>query len=454
MDTGKESAGWLLLVLGTSMLAAASGSAGEDAPRPVSSPEPGWPQFRGPRRDGISTETGLLKSWPEGGPPVLWTATGLGSGYSSPIITSGRIFITGDQGKDLVIHALDLDGKPLWTARNGRSWTGPYPGARAACAASGDRIYHMNAHGRAACLEAATGRELWAVEALERFGGKEPTWGMGECLLIDGPRVIVSPGGRKAAVAALDARTGETVWASAPVAREREAGEETVEGEERASDGTAYASPILIEFAGRRLVVGCSGRHLLGLDAATGRILWKLAFPTTYQVLALTPTVAGGGVFMSAPDSKGGKLLRLHAEGGPEGGVKIEEAWTADLDTCHGGVLPVGDILVGSWYRRFDGFGAIDLATGRTLHRTRELVMGSALLADGLFYVLAQDGTMALCDIDRTSLRIVSRFALARARENDAWAHPVILDGRLYLRYHDRLICHDIRRRLLPGENR
>jgi outer membrane protein assembly factor BamB len=441
----------MLRLIGCFLLIAATARAAADAPRLVPSPEPGWPQFRGPRRDGISLETGLLKSWPEGGPKVLWTATGIGNGYSSPIITRGRIYITGDQGTDLVIHALDLDGKPLWTARNGRSWTGPYPGARAACAAAGERLYHMNAHGRAACFEAATGREVWAVEVLGRFAGKEPTWGMGECLLLDGSRVIVSPGGKKASLAALDARSGETVWASAPVAREREVGEEPGEDEERDSDGTAYASPILLEFAGRRLVIGCSGRHLLGVDAATGKILWKQSFPTTYQVLALTPAVAGGGVFMSAPDSKGGKLLRLHAEGD---GVGIEEAWTADLDTCHGGVLPVGDILVGSWYRRFDGFGAIDLATGKTLHRTHDLVMGSALHADGLFYCLAQDGTMALADIDRQELRIVSRFALAKAEKKDAWAHPVILDGRLYLRYHDRLICHDIRRTPLVGENR
>jgi outer membrane protein assembly factor BamB len=410
----------------------------------VPSKEPGWPQWRGPLRDGICREKGLLQEWPDGGPRVIWTAEGLGSGYSSPIIAGERIYITGEVKEELFIHALDASGKKVWTTKNGRSWRGPYPGARACCAYDGGRIYHMNAHGRAACLDAATGREIWAVETLERFDGKAPTWGIGECLLVAGAKIIVTPGGKKAAMAALDKLTGETVWASEPVALEGPSGaaDEPRDPSGLDFDGSAYASPILFELDGRRCVAGCSSRHVLGVDAETGKILWKQPLPSTYSVLALTPVLCEDGIFMSAPDSGGGRLYRF-AEGGP--GLRVEEAWTSDIDTCHGGVLLVDGLLFGSWYRHYDGWGCVDARTGKTLHRTDVLQMGSALHADGRFYCLSQDGTMALVRSDAQEFKIVSRFRLPGVRGKDAWPHPVILDGRLYLRYHDKLHCHDIK---------
>jgi outer membrane protein assembly factor BamB len=184
---------------------------GKHAPGLVASPEADWPQWRGKYRDGISDETGLLQSWPEGGPRLLWKTSGLGKGWSSPIIVGGTIYITGDVGDACTVFAFDLDGKPRWQAANGAAWRGSYPGARAACAYSEGRLYHMNAHGRVACLEAATGKELWAVNVLETFEAKNITWAMAECLLVDGPRLVVTPGGKKAMMAALDKITGKTV---------------------------------------------------------------------------------------------------------------------------------------------------------------------------------------------------------------------------------------------------
>lgn len=146
----------------------------QSAPSPgtlIASKEPGWPQWRGPRRDGISDEKGLLRSWPDGGPPLLWKVGGLGKGWSSPIVTGGTITLTGDIDKELHLFALDLDGRERWRAKNGKAWTGQYPGARSSCVAAGGSIYHLNAHGRLACLDAATGKESWAVEVLERFEG-------------------------------------------------------------------------------------------------------------------------------------------------------------------------------------------------------------------------------------------------------------------------------------------
>jgi outer membrane protein assembly factor BamB len=404
---------------------------------PVASPEPGWPQLRGPRRDGISAETGLLRSWPEGGPRVIWTATGLGRGWTCPAISGGRMFLAGDEGDDAVVRALDTDGKHLWRAVNGRSWKGPYPGARSVPTVAAGRVYHLNAHGRVACLDTASGREVWGVDALARFGAREIRWGIAECLLVDGDHVIVTPGGEKAAMAALDARTGETAWACEPVYLDARAGDR---------DAASYASPVLLEAGGARLIAGFTSRHAIGVDAASGRLLWKRRMPTSYDVIAHVPVAVGDALFVTAPDGGGGRLLRLAAEAGK---WSVREAWTTSMDTCHGGAILAGDFLLGTWYRAYNGWGCIDARTGKVLHRTKEMPMGSVLRADGRFWCLAQDGTMALVEADAREFRIVSRFRFAEA-ENDAWAHPVILDGRLYLRYHDRLECRDVRERKEP----
>ena len=209
--------------------------AGADGP--LASPEPDWPQWNGPRRDGISAEQGLLAKWPDAGPKLLWKIDGLGRGWSSPIIVGDRLYVTGDVEDDLVIFAFDLSGKPLWKAENGRSWTGSYPGARACCACSDGKLYHMNAHGRVACLEAGSGKEIWAVDVLERFQARNITWAMSECLLVDGPRLFVTPGGEKALMAALDKRNGLTLWTTAPLRGDR----------------ASHSSSLLFRHAGRRI---------------------------------------------------------------------------------------------------------------------------------------------------------------------------------------------------------
>ena len=160
----------------------------------IASPEPDWPQWRGPRRDGISNEKGLLPGWPQDGPKLLWKISGLGKGWSSPIIVGNRLYITGDVGKDLIVFAFDRNGTPIWKTKNGKYWKNPYPGARASCTFSEGRLYHLNAHGRLACLDAASGDEIWTVNILDRFGARNITWALSECLLIDVPRVIVTPG--------------------------------------------------------------------------------------------------------------------------------------------------------------------------------------------------------------------------------------------------------------------
>jgi outer membrane protein assembly factor BamB len=392
----------------------------------VASKEPGWPQWRGPRRDGISGEKGLLQSWPQGGPKLLWKVDRLGLGFSAPIVTGGAIYLTGDVGEDLVLYAFDLDGTPKWKATNGRAWTGEYPGARASCLYDEGALYHMNAHGRVARLDAATGREAWAVDVLKRFDGKVITWGLGECLLADGPRLYVTPGGKKAAMAALDKKTGETLWASEPI-EEPNAG---------------YGSPLLFELDGRRHIVNSSARHVFGVDAETGRGLWKRRRPSEYQALCFTPVLVGDAVFVTTPGRNGGTLYRLGLKGEEP---RVEAVWDTRLDTLHGGALLVDGLLYGSGYMSIKGWAALDPATGRYAQTTRDLASGSAIHADGRLYCLSEEGEMAL--LKPAGFEGAGRFRLTPDRVKDAWAHPVICDGRLYLRYHGTLSCYDIRAR-------
>ncbi len=409
----------------------------------IASPEPGWPQWRGPRRDGVSRETGLLPQWPEGGPRLLWCATNLGRGYSSPIISGGRIFLTGDVGNDLRVFALDLAGKLRWQVTNGLAWKGPYPGARACCALRDGRLFDLNAHGRVVALDPATGRELWALNLLERFGGKIPTWALAECLLVDGPRVIVTPGGDRALMAALDTRTGHPVWTTEPLrlGPGTEPTQERAPGKPGETDPAGYVSPVLVRLGNRRMIVSCSYRHSFGVDADTGALLWTRPMLTRYQVIAATPTLAEGGLFITAPDVDAGKLYRPRLRGSA---VEVETVWTSPLDTCHGGVVCVGDALFGSWYRNRRGWAAVDARTGEVRYETSETAMGSAIHADGRLYCLSQEGEMALLRPTADHFEFTGRFQVVSDHDKDVWSHPVILDGRLYLRYHERLFCYDI----------
>lgn len=392
----------------------------------IGSPEPDWPQWRGPRRDGISDEKDLLESWPEGGPKLLWKIDGLGTGWSCPIIVGRRIYITGDVGSDLVIFALDLNGQLQWKVKNGRNWKNPYPGARACCVFSEGRLYNMNAHGRVACLDAATGRKLWAVNILERFDAKNITWALSECLLVDGRNLIVTPGGKKALMAALDKRTGLTVWTTEPLGDDR----------------TSHCSPILFRHAGRRLITSCSSAHGFGVDADTGKLLWTVPLKNPHGVNTSTPVYGSGIVYYVTPYAEMGRAYRLVTD---DQDVTAEHIWTSGLDTVTGGAVLVDDTLYSAGYRESRWWFGTDWQTGKTKCELKDFTTGAAIYADGRLYCLDEKGFAGLFKPGPTSLEVVGRFALVTEKVRDAWTHPVLHDGRLYLRYHDTLFCYDVK---------
>ncbi|UCG46415.1 MAG: PQQ-binding-like beta-propeller repeat protein [Phycisphaerales bacterium] len=392
----------------------------------IASPEPDWPQWRGPRRDGISDEKGLLSNWPEGGPKLLWKVEGLGRGWSSPVIVGGRLYITGDVGEDLMVRAFDRKGTPLWRTKNGRAWKGSYPGARACCVFSEGRLYHMNAHGRVAALDAGSGEEIWSVDVLERFGGKNITWALSECLLVDGARVIVTGGGSRALMAALDKSDGRTLWMTQTLG----------------DDSASHCSPILFRYAGRRLISNCSSAHGFGVDADTGELLWTVPLRNPHGVNVSTPVYGSGCVYYVTPYAEHGRCYRLRADGE---GIRAKHIWTSPLDTVTGGAVLVDGILYSAGYRRSKWWFGVDWRTGQTKCELKDFTTGASVYADGRLYCLDEQGKVGLLKPGEDGLEVMGRFRLVADRVRDAWAHPVVLDGRLYLRYHETLWCYDIK---------
>ena len=409
----------LLVVVGSVLVAAAGEPDGM-----IASPEPDWPQFRGPRRDGIAAERGLLQTWPGVGPKLAWKIDGLGQGWSSPIVVGQRLYITGDVGDDLVIYAFDRQGRLQWKATNGRSWTGSYPGARSSCTYAGGRLYHANAHGRLACLDAATGKELWNVNFLDRFAGRNITWALSESPVVDGRHAIVTPGGKKALMAALDIDTGQTLWTTEPL-----------------EDKATHASPILFQFQGRRLLASCSSEHGFGVDAQTGKRLWVVPLKNPHGVNASSPVYGDGRIFYFTAYIPGVQY-RLVADGSD---LRAERAWSCPLDTVTGGAILHGDTLYAAGYRNPKWWFGFDWQTGEVRGELKDVTTSSACYADGRLYCLAEDGSAVLLKPERGKLEIAGRFRISPKRLGDAWAHPVVFDGRLYLRYHDALWCYEVR---------
>ncbi len=421
------------LVLLTGCVFVAAVPSGGDGP--VASPEGGWPQWRGPRRDGISSETGLLKRWPEQGPPLLWKAEGIGRGWSSPIVVDGLIYLTGDKDGEVMVQCLGVDGRVRWSASNGGAWTKNYAGSRSSCVYSEGLVYHMNAHGRVAAFDGRTGEERWSIPSvLDAFGGKNITWGMTDCLLVDGERLLVSPMGTEGGVVALNKRDGKVLW----------------RGESLEGDKAAYSSLGLIRMGSRQVLVGTTSHHGIGLDAANGRVLWKVPVRNNWGATCCAPIFGEGMVFYAAPDGAPGTAYHLKADG--EEWVP-EMVWRSEVDPLTGAGILRNGMLYTNGCKKSTALHAIDWRTGESRYEiqmsspTNHHATGALLWAEDRLYALFENGLAALIRPLPDRFEVDGRFHLTTVTGSDAWAHPVLLDGRLYLRYHDTLWCFDVRAR-------
>lgn len=409
----------------------AVGCSSEQAPAEAAgpaSPDAEWPQWRGPRRDGLSTETGLLDRWPDAGPPLAWKASGIGGGFATVSIAGGIIYTAGNIDKKTVITALDLEGNILWQAANGPAWTKDHPGARGTPTIDGERLYHESPLGRVTCLNARSGKELWAVDILERFDGRNIRWALAESLLVDGQKVVACPGGEKATVVALDKKTGETLWVCDSPADE---------------DKPGYTSPIVFDYQGLRHIVTMTAKAAIGLNAENGKFLWRHPHKTSYDANIPTPIFHDGRVFICSGYGSGAELLQLQVRGQE---VSVRRLWQQKaLDNHHGGVILVDGYLYGSDHK--GRWVCLDFETGEVQYREGGVGKGSLTYADGMLYTYSQGGTAGLVPCTPEGHEVVSQFKLPREGKGPYWAHPVICGGRLYLRHDDYLYAYDVKAR-------
>lgn len=397
-------------------------------PQGVAAEAPCWPRFHGPKGDNVSTETGFLERWPEQGPRLLWTARDLGQGFAGVTIADGRIYTAGDIGADLVIFALDMDGRIQWQTRNGASWTetGP-PGARGTPTIDGSRLYHENAHEEVVCLDSRTGRTIWGVNLAAQFQGRRDGYGRAESLLIDGDHVICCPGGATA-MAALDKKTGQTVWKSAS-----------------AGEPAGYASPILAEYRGLRMILTMASRSLIGVDAGSGKLLWRFEHYTPrYVANCVTPIYHDGHVFLSGGYGLGSVLLKIDVK---DGKSVIEPVWRSkDLDNRHGGVIRVGDCVYGASHANNSGkWVCLDWRTGGKMYAEKGIGEGSLTCAGTMLYTMSEHRTVGLVKPTPTGYLLLSQFKIPEGGTGPTWAHPVVYGGRLFIRHADRLYTYDVR---------
>ena len=389
-------------------------------PEPVVARQAEWPGWRGPARDGKSPDTGLLKEWPANGPRLLWKATGIGKGFSNVAVSGRTIFTSGDVGDQLVVFALNQEGKPVWRVPLGRAWTKNHPGSRSTPTLDAGNLYLVSGDGLIGCLDAATGRPKWSRRMAE-FGGKVPNWGYSESVLILGNMAVVTPGGANFIVA-LDKADGRPIWSSRGF-----------------QAGSQYSSCYAFSHGGKPMITTGTSEGIVCVDAADGRMLWANPFSARNTANCPTPVFSDGYVFWANGYRKGGICLELSSDGNRVG---AQQAWiTQDMDCQHGGYIIHQGYIYGN---NGSGWTCLDLKTGRRMWQERGVGKGSICFADEMLYLFGESGGkagLATCSPDGMELK--GSFSVEG--EGPSWAHPVVIDGRLYLRYDANLYCYDVR---------
>ena len=430
-----ETLSYLTLVLVLSLGLLKVSLAAEESP--ITSGD--WPQFHGPQRNAICTETGLLKQWPEGGPELLWKLEGLGRGYSTVSIAGGKVFTMGDRTTEgdsqaQFVLAFDLESREeLWATRVGP----PHQdGPRCTPTVDGELLYAIGTGGGLVCLETATGEARWRKSFPEDFGGKMMSgWKFSESPLVDGEKLVCTPGGQHATIVALNKRTGELIWKCAVP---------DIGG--RGNDGAGYASMIAAEIDGVRQYVQILGRGAVGVEADSGRFLWGYNRIANDVANIPTPVVRGNYVFVTTSYKTGSALLKLSRNGEE---FEIEEVYFLgpdEFENHHGGVVLVGDHLYGGSGQNRGTPVCLEFSTGEIAWKPAAPGRGSAavLYADGHLIFRYENGVVALVEATPDQFRLKGTFKTA-VKTGPSWPHPVIHRGKLYLRDNNVLMCYDVR---------
>ncbi len=378
-----------------------------------------WPQWRGPNRDGISKETGLLKQWPAEGPPLVWKATGAGRGYSSFSIADGKLYTMGLRGNREFVIAFDIaTGKEAWATAHGSAFRNDRgDGPRGTPTIDGDRVYALGGNGDLSALDAKTGKIVWSKNVLKEFGGENIQWGISESPLVLGNKLLVNPGGPGASIVALNKADGSLIWKSQ-------------------SDPAGYSSGIPVEVNGVTQVVFFTSERAVGLDAKDGRLLWDYSRPANRTANVATPIVRANRVFISSDYGTGGGVVEIKPDN------KAQEVWfSRDMRNHHSSSVLIGDYLYG-----FSSsiLTAINFNSGEIAWRDRSVGKGSLVYADGNLYCLSETGVVGLVEATPTGYKEKGRFRIPQD-SLPTWTHPVVAGGRLYLRDQDTIYAFDVR---------
>jgi outer membrane protein assembly factor BamB len=380
-----------------------------------------WPQWRGPNRDGISKETGLLKEWPAQGPPLVWKAAGAGRGYSSFSIANGRLYTLGLRGDREFVIAFDLaNGKEVWATPHGSAFRNDRgDGPRGTPTIDGDHLYALGGNGDLSCLDARTGKIVWTKNVLREFGASNIGWGISESPLVLGNKVMVNAGGQNASIVALNKDNGAVIWKSQ-------------------SDEAGYSSAIPVQVNGGTQVVFFTAKRALGLDVNDGRLLWEYGKPANNVANVATPIARGNRVFISSDYGTGGGLVEIKADGRAQ-----EVYFTKDMRNHHSSSVLVGDYLYGF---SSSVLTAMKFDTGEIAWRDRSVGKGSLVYADGNLYCYSENGVVGLVEATPTGYHEKGRFRIQQG-ELPTWTHPVVAGGRLYLRDQDTIYAFDVKQK-------
>ena len=378
--------------------------------------------WRGPGRQGIYAEKGLLQEWPAGGPEMLWTYEQLGDGFTSPVIHEGKIFITGMEERTGYLYVLSTEGILERKFPYGQEYYQSYPGSRSTPSLVGNRAYLVSGHGVLVCMDHSNGSIVWQRDLFGDFDGSNIRWGFTENLLVDGDRIYCTPGGRKYNIVALNRHNGEIIWAS-----------------EGAGDLSSYCSPLLVDHYGRKLLITMMQRHIVAADAGTGRFMWSHPHANFRNIHPNTPIYHEGSVYAFSGYGKGGVKLRISSVGD----AVTEEWFNGDLDNQIGGTVLVDGYIYGAGDRNRFWF-CVDWQTGETVYRSRDIDKGTVIWADGRLYCYTERGELALLEPTPEGF-IVRGQTMITLGSAQHWAHLVIRNGVLYVRHGNALMAYNIR---------
>ncbi len=386
-----------------------------------------WPQWRGANRDNLSKETGLLKEWPAGGPELKWKATELGGGFSGISVTGGKIFTMGDvDGASQLMAFEEATGKKLWSTKLGAAGGGDgYPGPRGTPTVAGGCAYAIGQFGDLLCADAATGKELWRKNLVKDFGGTLPRWGYSESPLVDDGKLICSPGGQQGTIMALDAKTGDLIWRTKDL-----------------SDPPHHSSMILETVFGQKQAIQLTSASVVGVAVSDGKVLWRANRPGKTAVVP-TPVYTDNQVFVTSGYGIGCNEFKISKD---EKGFNAEQIYAnTNMVNHHGGVILLKGYVYG--FSDSKGWVCLDFKTGEIAWADKGVGKGAIAYADGNFYIRSETGKGAVALIEASPTKYVEKGRFDQADRSDkySWPHPVIVNGKLYLRDQGVLLCYDVK---------